>query len=97
MAQDFFDDLFDDVVTAAQALGPLAEDEMVANLLVQSYRAQDHATFHSLLERFRLTERCALICRWLASKHCTLVCMELYGPPVEDQRPPDLRRLAEIL
>lgn len=97
MAEEFFEELLEDVVTTAQALGPLAEDEMVVNLLVQSYRAQDHDTFHSLLERFDLTQRCGLICRWLASKHCTLVCMELCGPPPEDEVPLDLRRFGEIL
>jgi hypothetical protein len=97
MPQDFSDDLFDDVITTAQALGGLAEDDMVVNLLVQSYRAQDHAVFRSILERFELVERCQLICRWLASKHCNLVCMEMCGPPPEDFVAPDLRQFGEIL
>src|SRR5680860_832731 len=42
------------------------------------------------------TERCELVCGWLCSKECVLLCQELCGPPVEVELP-DPREFADVL
>ncbi len=69
-----------DVTQTAEALEKIDQDEAAFQLLVQSFRAQDYETFHELLNRFDLVGRCELVCRWLCSKECVLVCFELCGP-----------------
>jgi hypothetical protein len=75
-----------DVTQAAEALGKIVEDETAFKLLIQSFRAQDYEGFRELLGRFDLLERCELVCHWLISKECALVCFRLCGPP--PQEPP---------
>ena len=91
------DTLLEDVVQTSAALEKIAEDEVAFQLLVQSFRAQDHEGFRKLLERFGILDRCHLVCRWLCSKHCALVCIELCGPPPKEPPQLGLREFGEII
>lgn len=46
--------------------------------------------------RFKLLDRCHLVCRWLCSKDCALVCFELCGPPPKDLPDLGLREFGEL-
>lgn len=97
MSDDFIQELGQDFAQTAQALGPIADDETTFRLLVQSFRAQDHEGFRDLLARFEMLDRCRLVCQWLCAKHCTLVCLELCGPPPKDPEPLDLRAFGNLI
>ena len=85
-----------DVTQIAEALGKITQDETTFRLLVESFRAQDYEEFRELLSRFDLLERCHLVCHWLCSKECALICLDLCGPPPKDLTPIDLREFAEL-
>ena len=85
-----------DVTQTAQALEKIAQDETSFRLLVDSFRAQDHEEFRDLVTRFGLLDRCHLVCNWLCSKECTLICFELCGPPPKEAPQLNLREFAEL-
>ena len=89
-------ELTQDVTQTAEALSKIVQDEFAFRLLVESYRAQDHEVFRELLARFGMLDRSDLICRWLCSKECTLICFELCGPPPKDAPRLSLQECAEI-
>lgn len=97
MSENFSKKLLQDFTKTAKALGPIAKDETAFQLLVQSFRAQDHKGFQDLLTRFDVLNRCQLVCRWLCAKHCTLVCLELCGPPPKEPPQLDLREFGELI
>ncbi|MEQ8354771.1 MAG: hypothetical protein RH942_04475 [Kiloniellaceae bacterium] len=97
MPEDSNQEPAQDVIQTSEALGKIAEDETTFRLLVQSFRAQDHEGYRDLLERFGLLGRCRLVCDWLCSKHCALVCLELCGPPPKDAPQLDLRDFGELI
>ncbi len=96
MAEILDQDLTQDVTQTAEVLGKIAQDEFAFRLLVESYRAQDYEVFRELLNRFGMLDRCDLICKWLCSKECTLICFELCGPPLKDPPQLNLREFAEL-
>ena len=89
-------ELSQDVTQTAEAIGSIAQNEDAFRLLVESFRAQDYEVFRELLERFKLLDRCHLVCRWLCSKECALVCFELCGPPPNDPPNLGLREFGEL-
>jgi len=89
-------DLTHDVIQTAEALGKIAGDESAFRLLVESYRAQDHEEFRELLTRFGMLDRIHLVCKWLCSKECALICFELCGPPPKELPSLSLREFAEL-
>lgn len=89
-------ELTTDVLQTAQILEKLAENESSFRLLVDSFRAQDHEAFNDLLSGFGLLEQRHLICKWLCSKECTLICFELCGAPLKDIPQISLREFAEL-
>jgi hypothetical protein len=97
MPEDKDQELLQDVIQTSEVLGKIAEDETSFRLLVQSFRAQDHEGYRHLLERFGMLERCHLVCEWLCSKHCALVCFELCGPPPKDPPQLELREFGELI
>lgn len=96
MADILDQDLTLDVTQTAEVLGKIAEDEFAFRLLVESYRAQDYEVFRELLTRFGMLERCDLICKWLCSKECVLICFEMCGPPPKEPPQLGLREFAEL-
>jgi hypothetical protein len=89
-------ELTQDVSQTAEALGKIAQDENAFRLLVESFRAQDYEEFRELLIRFGLIDRCHLVCKWLCSKECALICFELCGPPPKEPPQLNLREFAEL-
>ncbi|HVN54393.1 MAG TPA: hypothetical protein VMT46_08690 [Anaerolineaceae bacterium] len=90
-------DLTQDVIQTSDALGRIAQDENAFRLLVESFRAQDYETFHDLLGRYQLGDRCDLVCNWLCSKECVLICFELCGPPPQEPVNFGLREYGEVI
>jgi hypothetical protein len=89
--------LLSEVQEGAQAMALLAENEETFRAVVDAFRAQDGESMQMLLARHDLSERCEVVCHWLRSKECVLLCLELSGPPSLDQEPPDVREFAEIV
>jgi len=85
-----------DATQTAEALGKITQDEIVFRLLVESFRAQDYEVFRDLLSRFNLLDRCHLVCAWLCSKECALICFELCGPPPQEPLNLSLREFGEL-
>src|ERR1035437_3427472 len=85
-----------DVTQTAQALEKISQDETSFRLLVDSFRAQDQEAFRDLLSRFDLLDRCHLVCKWLCSKECALICFDLCGPPPKDAPQFNLRDFADL-
>ncbi|MEQ1601166.1 MAG: hypothetical protein HOP04_04045 [Methylophilaceae bacterium] len=89
-------DLYLDVSQTADALGKVAKDESTFRLLVESFRAQDYEEFRELLTRFGLLDRRQLVCSWLCSKECALVCFEMCGLPPKEPAQLNLLGFAEL-
>jgi hypothetical protein len=90
------EDLARDLVQAAEAVAALAEDEDRFRATFDAFLAADRESYQRLLTEFKLLDRCELVCDWICSKYCVLVCLELRGPPTEAEVP-DLREFAEVI
>ena len=91
-------ELLDDLLQAAEAVGRLAEDEETFRAAVDAFRAEDSESLQELLGHHDLPQRCELICRWFAAKECVLLCLELCGPPEFDPAGlPDIREFADVV
>lgn len=77
-------------------MAALAEDEDRFRATFDAFLAADRESYQRLLTEFKLLDRCELVCDWICSKYCVLVCLELCGPPTEAQVP-DLREFAEVI
>ncbi len=67
-----------------EAVARLAQDDTLFRAAVDAFRAGDGDSFTRLLTRAKSLAYCEEICRWFASKHCVLDCLELCGPPQAD-------------
>src|SRR5689334_16897139 len=76
-----------ELLGGAEAIGRLAEDEATFRAAVDAFQAQDVETYQGILGRLDLFPRCRFVCDWLCSKWCVLVCLELCGPPPEQDLP----------
>ncbi len=70
-----------DVREAADVIGRLAKQEPVFAAAVDALRAQDQESYLDILARLKLPQECGLICDWICSKECVILCLELCGPP----------------
>jgi hypothetical protein len=87
-----------DLVGGADAISRLSESEETFRATVDAFRAKDGESFRALIERHGLAEQCELVCRWLRSKECVVLCLELCGPPrFEPSDLPDVREFAEVV
>jgi hypothetical protein len=89
--------LLSEVQEGAEAMALLAENEETFRAAVDAFRARDGESMRMLLARHGLGERCEIVCHWLRSKECVLLCMELSGPPPLEVEPPDVREFAEAV
>jgi len=94
MADD--EELRQELADAAAAIGALARDEDTFRAAVDAFRAADRDSFQRLLAELEIAGRCRLVCEWIRSKECVLLCLELAGPP-SGPDVPDLRRFAETV
>lgn len=86
----------DDLQRAAQAMAAFADSEDRFRGLFDAFRAWDADSFQRLLRESNLLERCHLVCEWLRSKDCVLLCLDLAGPP-RDQEIPNPLELARVV
>ncbi len=70
-----------DVNEAAEAISRLAKQEPVFAAAVDALWAQDAESYHDILTRLKLPQECGIVCDWIASKDCVILCLELCGPP----------------
>lgn len=95
--QRFESSVAGDLADEASAIGALAKDEASFRAAYEAFRIGDRKAFQDVLERLKLTEHCRLICDWIRSKQCVLLCLELCGPPKISEEPIDLRGLAQTI
>jgi hypothetical protein len=74
-------ELLADVREAADVIGRLAKQEPVFAAAVDALRAQDQESYLDILARLKLPQKCGLVCDWICSKECVILCLELCGPP----------------
>ncbi len=85
-----------ELTRTAEAMGVVAGDEDRFRATFDAFLAADRESFQRLLGEFKVADRCELVCDWLCSKYCVLVCLELCGPPT-DVELPDLREFGEVV
>lgn len=95
--RSFDPDAFRDALDEAGAAGDLAKDEKYFLAAYEAFRAQDPKAWRAALKRARLEPRCHLVCRWIRSKECFFLCLDLCGIPRPLERAPDPRALAEAI
>ena len=81
----------------ADAVGRLAEDSGAFAAAVAAFESRDPDAFRWVLQRLEIFPRCELICEWLQVKMCVLRCVEVCGPPIEDQHLPTLPQFAQAV
>ncbi len=89
-------ELLSEVQEGAEAMALLAGSEETFRALVDAFRAEDGESMQMLLARHGLAERCEVVCHWLRSKECVLLCLELSGPPPQEELPA-VQELAEVV
>jgi hypothetical protein len=77
----------EELLQGADAIGRLAADEATFRAAFDAFQAQDPESYQDILGRLELFPRCRFVCHWLCSKWCVLVCLELCGPPREQELP----------
>src|SRR5690348_6259810 len=85
-----------ELTRTAEAMGVIADDEDRFRATFDAFLAADRESFQRLLGEFKVADRCELVCDWLCSKYCILVCLELCGRPT-DAELPDLREFGEVV
>jgi hypothetical protein len=86
-----------DLQRAGEAIGAFAADEDSFRALYDAFRAWDTDSFQRLLRERNIIERCQLVCQWVRSKECVLLCLELAGPPPEGDLPDPLEFAQVVL
>lgn len=86
-----------DLQHAGEAIASFADDEDRFRALFDAFRAWDADSFQRLLRESNFLERCELVCEWVRSKECVLICLELAGPPPEGElaQPLEFARVVE--
>jgi hypothetical protein len=86
-----------DLVDETTAIGELAKSEEAFRAAIAAFQSADRPAFQAVLEKLQLTVHCRLICEWIRSKQCVLLCLRLCGLPKPTDQPPDPRALAEAI
>jgi hypothetical protein len=81
----------------ADAVGRLAQDAGAFAATVAAFESRDPNAFRWVLERLELIPHCELICEWIEIKLCALRCIEVCGPPIEEEPELSLRQFAEVV
>ena len=79
----------DDLQRAGAAIGAFADEDSF-RALFDAFRAWDADSFQRLLRERGVIEACELVCQWVRSKECVLLCLELAGPPPAGELPEPL-------
>ena len=86
----------EDLRRTAEAIGKFAQNEDAFRGLFDAFQARDAESCQRLLQEREILERCELVCEWVRSKECVLVCLLLAGPPPEGELPSPLE-FAEVV
>ena len=84
----------DRLASQADAVGRLANDTGGFAAVVAAFESKDANAFRWVLERLEMFPYCELICEWVRVKLCVLRCIEVCGPPRENQPVPSLEDFA---
>ena len=95
--REFEFDVLRDLLEQVEVASGLAKDEQTFLAAYQAYRALDPKAFQTALEKADLLARCHLVCRWIRSKECIYLCLELCGAQKPPEQVPDPRMLAEAV
>jgi hypothetical protein len=90
-------DLLHELQSEGAAVGQLLAARGALEEAFKAFRAEDPKAFQAVLERARLKIWCHRICRWIRTKECVFLCLDLAGPPAAFERPPDPRLLARAI
>lgn len=90
------EDLTRDIALAAEVVAALAGDEDRFRGTFDAFLAADRESFQRRLTEAKVLDRCELVCDWICSKYCVLVCLELCGPPTQDELP-DLGEFSAVI
>lgn len=90
-------ELLQEIETELDAVERLLSAKGAFEAAFKAFRAEDPKAFSSVLNRATLLIRCHYVCRWIRIKECVFLCLDLAGPPVAFERPPDPRLLARAV
>jgi hypothetical protein len=76
-------ELVEQFLDGARAITPFTADEDRFRALFDAFLAFDRDSYRRLLAEAQVLERCEVICEWIRSKECVLLCLELCGPAPE--------------
>jgi len=88
--------LTEDLQRTGEAVAAISGDEDRFRALFDAFWARDADSFQRLLRKRDVLERCELVCEWVRSKDCVLLCAELCGPPPKEALP-DPREFAQVV
>jgi hypothetical protein len=90
-------ELLHELQSEGAAVGQLLGARGALEDAFKAFRAEDAKAFEAVLERARLKIWCHRICRWIRTKECVFLCLDLAGPPTAFDRQPDPRVLAKAI
>lgn len=73
------DERLHELTLSAEVMGKLSQDKKAFAEAVEAYRTEDVERFQKALDRAGIPGYCRLVCQYLCSKHCVLVCRKLVG------------------
>ena len=82
------------LASQADAIGRLAQDTGGFAAVLAAFESQDPNAFRWVLDRLEMLPYCELICEWVRIKLCVLRCVEVCGPPRDEQAVPSLEEFA---
>jgi hypothetical protein len=89
-------DLLHEMRSEGEAVSRLLAAQGAFESAYRAFRAEDAGAFQEVIRRAGLQIWCRRICRWIRTKECVFLCLELAGPPTAFDRP-DPRVLARAL
>ena len=90
-------ELLHEIETELDAVEQLLSAKGGFEAAYKAFRAEDPKAFGSALNRATLLIRCHYVCRWIRIKECVFLCLDLAGPPIAFERPPDPRLFAKAV
>jgi hypothetical protein len=87
-------DPFEEFLTAAKAVGTLAENEDLFVTALEAYEARDAAKVRAVFEQLQLIPFCIILCRWLCVIHCHRICLRICPKIPRRFTPAEIRELA---
>lgn len=90
-------ELIAELTEELEAIAIVSRNPKAFAAMFEAYRAGDVKALQSQFRRLKLFPRCRLVCDWLCSKECVLLCQELCPWPPTQEKIPDPRRFAAVV